>query len=77
MIITAAQCRVGRDLLGISQRELARRANVDWGSIHRLEGGATATRFPTQWKIRNALAAAGLEFTGDGGVRFRKRPPTT
>ena len=70
-VLTADQCREARALLGISQDALARKAGVYGETVQRFEEGRPGT-FPIRSKLRTALEAAGIEFTGDtAGVRLR------
>lgn len=76
-MISSAQCRAARGLLGWTQEELARNALVSRATIAEFESNA-------RWPIKNNLAsihncmfAAGVEFLDDGkagaGVRFREQ----
>jgi transcriptional regulator with XRE-family HTH domain len=71
--MNAAQCRMARAALQIGVRELAERAKVATSTITRLEAGEEL-RERTVLAIRQALEAAGIEFTdGDEpGVKLRK-----
>ena len=75
-MITSAQCRAARGLVGWSQQELAKNAGVGTVAIHQLESGASQPRRATLDVVRRALEAAGVEFIdengGGGGVRLRK-----
>ena len=71
-LLTGAQCRAARKLLGLSQEELSQKCGVYWETIQKFEGGRSAT-FPTESRIRTALESAGIEFTHDEpGVRLRE-----
>ena len=78
-MVTPAQCRAARGLLGWSQQELARKARVGIVTVHQLETGVSQPRRATLDVIRRALESAGVEFIdengGGPGVRLR-RPPT-
>jgi predicted transcriptional regulator len=87
-MITAAQLRAARALLGIDQRTLARMAGVSLPTIQRMEASEGNVRgiVDTLTKVIEALNAAGIELIGeharseDGGrgVRMRHaRMPTT
>jgi transcriptional regulator with XRE-family HTH domain len=75
-MVTPAQCRAARGLLGWSQHELARQAGVGIVTVHQLETGASQPRRATLEVIRRALESAGVEFIdengGGPGVRLRK-----
>lgn len=80
-MITAAQMRAARALLGIDQRQLAELADVSLPTIQRMEasGGNVRGVVETLTKVVEALDAAGVELigensrsVGDGrGVRFK------
>lgn len=78
-VISAAQIRSGRALLGLSSIELAQRALVSWATVKRFEEapGIPPSRCGTLDKVKSALEAAGIEFIGDPiatpGVRLRRR----
>jgi transcriptional regulator with XRE-family HTH domain len=76
MIITAAQVKAARVLLGLSQRDLAKIAGLGIATVKRLET-ATEPRgaVTTMLKVQNALEKAGIEFIPAGagkghGVRL-------
>ena len=75
-MISSAQCRAARGLVGWSQQELAKNAGVGTVAIHQLESGASQPRRATLDVVRRALEAAGVEFIdengGGAGVRLRK-----
>ena|SRR5579862_3836715 len=78
-LVTTAQVKAARALLGWSQSDLARRSGVSEPTIARLEAlkGEFGGRVGTAKRIRTALETAGVEFieeNGGGlGVRLRKR----
>jgi len=76
-MITPAQCRAARGLIGWSQQELASEAHIGIVTVHQLEAGASQPRHATLDVIRRAFEAAGVEFIdengGGPGVRLRKR----
>jgi transcriptional regulator with XRE-family HTH domain len=76
-MVTPAQCRAARGLLGWSQQELAQRAKVGIVTVHQLETGISQPRRATLEVIRRALESAGVDFIdengGGPGVRLRKR----
>ena len=80
-MITAAQLRAARALLGIDQKTLAQRAGVSIPTVQRMEASKGNVRgvVDTLTKIVAALDAAGIEMIGDNasspsggrGVRLR------
>jgi predicted transcriptional regulator len=79
-MITSAQCRAARGLVGWSQQELAKNAGVGTVAIHQLESGTSQPRRATLDVVKRALEAAGVEFIdengGGPGVRLRKASET-
>jgi transcriptional regulator with XRE-family HTH domain len=77
-MITSAQCRAARGLLGWSQQKLAAEAGVGLVTVHQLEAGTSQPRRATLEVIRRAFETAGVEFIaengGGPGVRLRKPP---
>jgi transcriptional regulator with XRE-family HTH domain len=75
-MITSAQCRAARGLLGLSQQALADRAGVGIMTIHKLAKDGSQPRRATLEVVRRALEAGGVEFIdengGGAGVRLRK-----
>jgi transcriptional regulator with XRE-family HTH domain len=68
LMVTAAQCRAARGLLGWSQQELARQARVGIVTVHQLETAISQPRRATLEVIRRAFESAGVEFIeGNGG----------
>ncbi|MCB1740128.1 MAG: transcriptional regulator [Gammaproteobacteria bacterium] len=80
-MITAAQLRAARALLGIDQRTLAGMASVSLPTIQRMEAsnGVVRGNIDSVLKVVEALDRAGLELIGDGatsggggrGLRFK------
>jgi len=80
-MITGAQMRAARALLGIDQRELAKRSGLSLPTIQRMESsdGVVRGNVDSLMKLVEALAAAGIELIGEGtashnggrGVRLR------
>jgi transcriptional regulator with XRE-family HTH domain len=80
-MITGAQMRAARALLGIDQRELAQRSGLSLPTIQRMESsdGVVRGNVDSLMKLVEALAAAGIELIGEGaashsggrGVRLR------
>jgi len=67
-VITAAQLRAARALLGIDQRELAQRCGLSLPTIQRMEASEDVIRgnVDSLMKLAEALAAAGIELIGEG-----------
>jgi transcriptional regulator with XRE-family HTH domain len=80
-MITAGQLRAARALLGIDQRELAKRCGLSLPTIQRMEAsdGVVRGNVDSLMKLVDALAADGIELIGEGatsghggrGVRLR------
>lgn len=74
----AAQIRAARALIGITQAELAKAANLSVPSIKRIEAmsGPLTIRLETLRALKEALETAGVEFIpengGGAGVRLKK-----
>ena len=71
MTISPEQCRAARAIVSLSQDELARRAQVARATLADFERGERTPHPRNMAAIREALEAAGVEFTPDGGVRPR------
>jgi predicted transcriptional regulator len=81
-MITAAQMRAARALLGVDQRQLAEMSGVSLPTIQRMEASEGTVRgvVDTLSKVVEALAAAGIELIGNNaesqgrgrGVRFKE-----
>ncbi|WP_024510825.1 helix-turn-helix transcriptional regulator [Bradyrhizobium sp. ARR65] len=69
-MITAAQLRAARALLGIDQRELAQRCGLSLPTIQRMEAseGVIRGNVDSLMKLVEALAAAGIELIGEGAA---------
>lgn len=67
-MITSAQMRAARALLGIDQRELAQRASLSLPTIQRMEAsdGVVRGNVDSLMKLVDALGANGIELIGDG-----------
>jgi transcriptional regulator with XRE-family HTH domain len=67
-IITAAQLRASRALLGIDQRKLAEMASLSLPTIQRMEAseGVIRGNVDSLMKLVTALDAAGVELIGEG-----------
>ncbi len=83
-MISAAQMRAARAMLGIDQRTLAQMAGVSLPTIQRMESSQGNVRgvVSTLTKIVDALDAAGIELIGNDqpsqgrgrGVRLKEPP---
>lgn len=86
-MITAAQMRAARALLGIDQRQLAELSGVSLPTIQRMEASEGNVRgvIDTLTKVVEAFDHAGIELIGDNGVsrdggrgvRFKHAKPPT
>lgn len=84
-MITAAQIRAARALLGFDQRRLAEAAGLSLPTIQRMEASVGQVRGNVESlvKVVDALEKAGVELIGDGatstgggrGVRLKTPPP--
>ena len=82
-MITAAQLRAARALLGIDQRKLAGLSGLSLPTIQRMEGSEDVIRgnVDSLMKLVGALDAAGILLIGEGsasesggrGVRLKRR----
>jgi transcriptional regulator with XRE-family HTH domain len=83
-MITAAQLRAARALLGVDQRELADLCGLSVPTVQRMEAsdGVIRGNVDSLMKLVSALERAGLELIGEGattagggrGVRLREPP---
>jgi transcriptional regulator with XRE-family HTH domain len=69
-MITAAQLRAARALLGIDQRELAQRSGLSLPTIQRMEAsnGVVRGNVDSLMKLVDALAANRIELIGEGAT---------
>jgi transcriptional regulator with XRE-family HTH domain len=69
-MITAAQLRAARALLGIDQRELAQRCGLSLPTIQRMEAseGVIRGNVDSLVKLVDALAGAGIELIGEEAI---------
>jgi transcriptional regulator with XRE-family HTH domain len=69
-MITAAQLRAARALLGIDQRQLAAQAGLSVPTIQRMEAsdGVIRGNVDSLMKLIAALDAAGIELIADGAA---------
>jgi transcriptional regulator with XRE-family HTH domain len=74
-VVSAAQLRAARGLLGWSQTDLAKNAKVGRATIADFESGKREPYPRTLDDLRTALEDHGVEFThGDQpGVRFKRK----
>jgi transcriptional regulator with XRE-family HTH domain len=82
-LITAAQLRAARALLGVDQRQLAELAGLSVPTIQRMEASEAVVRgnVDSLMKLIAALEAAGIELIGEGmasqnggrGVRLKSQ----
>jgi transcriptional regulator with XRE-family HTH domain len=86
-MITAAQMRAARALLGMDQRQLAELSGVSLPTIQRMEASDGNVRgvVDTLIKVVEAFERAGIELIGDNaassgggrGVRLKQPKPNT
>ncbi len=69
-MITAAQVRAARALIGIDQRELAERSGLSLPTIQRMEAsdGVVRGNVDSLMKLVAALEAAGIELISDNAT---------
>jgi len=69
-MITAAQMRAARALLGIDQRALAARSGLSLPTIQRMEAseGVVRGNVDSLMKLVEALDASGIELIGEGAT---------
>jgi transcriptional regulator with XRE-family HTH domain len=74
-MITAAQMRAARALLGIDQRELAERSGLSLPTIQRMEAsdGVVRGNVDSLMKLVDALAANGIELIAEGATSSNGR----
>jgi len=86
-MITAAQLRAARALIGMDQRQLAEAAGVSLPTIQRMEGseGQVRGNVDTLVKVVEALDRAGVELIAEGamsndggrGIRLKQKTQFT
>jgi predicted transcriptional regulator len=84
-MITAAQIRAARALIGMDQRRLAEAAGLSLPTIQRMESsdGQVRGNVDSVVKVVDAFEKAGVEMIGEGaasagggrGVRLKSAPP--
>jgi transcriptional regulator with XRE-family HTH domain len=69
-MLTAAQLRAARALLGIDQRDLAQRSGLSVPTIQRMESSDGVIRGNVQslTKLVDALSVCGIELIGEGAT---------
>ena len=69
-MITSAQLRAARALLGIDQRELAQRCGLSLPTIQRMEAsdGVIRGNVDSLMKLVEALGSAGIELISEGAA---------
>jgi transcriptional regulator with XRE-family HTH domain len=69
-MITSAQLRAARALIGIDQRELAQRCGLSLPTIQRMEAsdGVIRGNVDSLVKLVEALASAGIELISEGAA---------
>lgn len=67
-MITTAQMRAARALIGWKQAELAAAAGISLTALNNIERGSSDPKASTLDAIQRALEAAGVRFLEDGGV---------
>lgn len=76
-MITPAQLRAARALVGLKQADLAAAAGVSLATLNNIERAISDPRVSTMDALQRALEAAGVIFVaenGEGpGVRLRKQ----
>jgi transcriptional regulator with XRE-family HTH domain len=74
-MITPAQSRAARGLIGWSQAQLAAESNVGLSTVRNFERGRSNPTRNNLATMRRALEDAGVEFTERNGVRERADAP--
>jgi transcriptional regulator with XRE-family HTH domain len=77
-MISGAQCKAARELLGWSPLDLGFRARVSEPAVAAFEESLRHVRPASVQAIMQALEAAGIEFSAENGgvgVRLRKGKP--
>ncbi len=69
-MITAAQMRAARALLGVDQRKLAEMSGLSLPTIQRMEAsdGVIRGNVDSLMKLVDALTAGGIDLIGEGAV---------
>lgn len=74
MHISSKQIRAARGLLNLSQKELAEKSGLSVNSLNNIEREVGSPRPDSFKAIEEALAAEGIEFLENDGVRFAGEP---
>jgi len=77
-MITMEQIRGARAMLGLTQQELAKKAEISMGTLNNIERGVqTDPKISTMRAIQEALERAGIDFLGEDsdrpGVQMKSR----
>lgn len=82
-MVSGAQIRAARTLLGLTAAQLAELAGVDWSTVQRFEvaDGIPPSRSGTLERVVATLEARGIVFLGDPvnspGVQLRPKDATS
>ena len=71
-MISIAQIKAARALLGWTQIDLANATRLHQNAINKIEMGRTSPRQRTLETIRRALEQGGIRFNGDFGVELKR-----
>ena len=71
MKLSGKQVAAARELLGLTQDELAAIAGLEIKTVSRFEGGLTEPHRSSIEKIRTELECRGIEFSNGGGIGVR------
>ena len=72
-MITPAQCRAARAILGWSVKDVATKAHMSPNTVVRFENEVGVPNATTQVLLRQTFEAAGIRFTEDGGIILPKK----
>ena len=71
-MITPAQCKAARQLLGWDFAQLSSAASLYYLTITSFESCSGGAHQRTRKKLRTAFEGAGIEFHADGSARLRE-----
>jgi transcriptional regulator with XRE-family HTH domain len=71
MKLSGKQVAAARELLGLTQKELAIACGLDWQTIHTFEANKVEPRRSSIEKIAAELERRGIEFTNGDGIGIR------